>query len=306
MLWVNVKRVLRAGTINVLRNSFVSLAAMFVMTMTLIIIGLLMFLNALVTDFIGYVKDKVDVNVYFATEADERSILDLKASLEALPEVSYVAYTSRSDALLQFRARHEDDQLTLQALDELGDNPFGASLSVKAKEPSQYEGVAQFLEGRSTDENGTPLIDTVNYAQNRAVIEQLSDVTTYVGRFGWAIIFIFGLASILITFNTIRLAIYTAKDEISVMRLVGASNMYIQGPFVVEGTLYGLLSGLVALILFFPLSYLFRGPALAMFGADVFEYYVSNLWLFFLVLIGAGVLLGAVSSYLAVRKYLSV
>ena len=158
MLWVNIKRVLRSGSVNVLRNSFVSLASMFVMTMTLIIIGILMFLNALVGDFIDYVKDKVDVNVYFATGADERSILDLKASLESLPEVSFVTYTSRSDALLEFRARHEDDQLTLQALDELGENPFGASISVKAKEPSQYEGVAQFLDGRATDENGVPFV----------------------------------------------------------------------------------------------------------------------------------------------------
>lgn len=283
-----------------------SLAAIFVMSMTLIIIGLLMFLNALVNDFISYVQDKVDVNVYFATGADERSILDLKASVESLPEVSFVTYISRNDALLQFRARHEEDQLTLQALDELGENPFGASLSIKAKEPSQYEGVAQFLEGRSTDENGVPFVDTVNYAQNKAVIEQLSEVTTYVERFGWAIIIIFGLASILITFNTIRLAIYTARDEISVMRLVGASNRYIQGPFVVEGTLYGVLSGIVALILFFPLSWAMRGSSLAMFGSDILEYYFSHLWLFFIVLLGAGMLLGAVSSYLAVRKYLSV
>ena len=99
MIWVNVKRIFRAGTINVMRNSFVSLAAIFVMSMTLIIIGLLMFLNALVNDFISYVQDKVDVNVYFATGADERSILDLKASVESLPEVSFVTYISRNDAL---------------------------------------------------------------------------------------------------------------------------------------------------------------------------------------------------------------
>jgi cell division transport system permease protein len=297
---------MRAGSVNVLRNSFVSLASIFVMTMTLIIIGSLMFLNSLVGDFVNYVKDKVDVNVYFVTNASEKSIFDLKQSLEAIPEVAYVTYTSRDDAEAQFRARHENDQLTLQALDELGDNPFGATLAVKAKEPSQYEGIAQFLSDRTTDANGAAFIDTVNYAQNKAVIEQLSNVTKYVERFGWAIIFIFAIASILITFNTIRLAIYTSREEISVMRLVGASNMYTQGPFIVEGTLYGAFSGLIALAVFLPLSFILRSPARTMFGSDIFSYYLSHWWLFALVLIGLGMFLGGVSSFLAVRKYLGV
>src|SRR3989344_1558967 len=150
MFWVNVKRVVRSGFTSFWRNSFVSLASIFVMTMTLMIVGSLMFLNALVGSFIDYVKDKVDVNVYFTTNIEEQPILDLKTSLETLPEVSFVTYTSRDDALANFRARHENDQLTLQALDELGENPFGAALAIKAKEPSQYEGIAAFLEDRQS------------------------------------------------------------------------------------------------------------------------------------------------------------
>ena len=306
MLWTNTKRVLRAGFVNVLRNSFVSLASIFVMTMTLIIIGSLMFVNALVGDFVAYVKDKVDVNVYFVTTALEPAILDLKTELERIPEVSFVAYTSREDALAKFRARHEDDQSILQGLDELNDNPLGASLSVKAKSPSEYEGIAKYLEDRVSDSEGKPFIDSVNYAQNKTVIDELEKLTTYVGQFGLIAIIIFSVASILITFNTIRLAIYTAREEISVMRLVGASDMYIRGPFVVEGTLYGIVSGLVALIVFFPLAWLFRGSTASMFGSDVFAYYIAHFPLFLLILLGAGALLGAISSFLAVRKYLSV
>jgi cell division transport system permease protein len=277
-----------------------------VMTMTLIIIGSLMFVNALVGDFVAYVKDKVDVNVYFVTNAEESTIKDLQTELERIPEVSFVTYTSREEAVAKFRARHEDDQLTLQALDELGDNPFGASLSVKAKSPSEYEGIAKYLEDRVTDSNGKPFIDSVNYAQNKTVIDELEKLTSYVGRFGFITIIIFAIASILITFNTIRLAIYTAREEISVMRLVGASDMYIRGPFVVEGTLYGMVSGVIALIAFFPLAWLFRGSTASMFGSDVFAYYLSHFPLFLLILLGAGALLGAISSFLAVRKYLSV
>lgn len=306
MIWTSVRRVFRAGLINVWRNSFVSLASIFVMTMTVITIGALMFLSALIGQFVTYVQDKVDVNVYFVTTADENAILDLKSTLEKLPDVAYVEYTTRDEALQQFRERHQDDQLTVQALDELGDNPFGAALSVKAKEPSQYEGIAQYLNERMQSEQGAPFIETVNYAQNKAVIDQLTNVTTYVERFGLVVTLVFALASVLITFNTIRLAIFTAREEISVMRLVGATNMYIRGPFVVEGTLYGVVAGVIALIIFFPLSFALKGASQAMFNADIFAYYVSHLWLFILVLVVAGAVLGAVSSFLAVRKYLSV
>jgi cell division transport system permease protein len=157
-----------------------------------------------------------------------------------------------------------------------------------------------------TDSNNQPFIDSVNYAQNKAVITQLQNVTKYAQRFGWFTILIFAVASILITFNTIRLAIYTAREEIGVMRLVGASNMYIRGPFVVEGTLYGVVSGILALIILFPMAWLLRGPVQTMFGADILSHYLGSFALFFFVLVLSGAFLGAVSSFLAVRKYLSV
>lgn len=274
--------------------------------MTLAIIGSLMFLNGIVGDFVSYVQDKVDVNVYFVPNASEGDIFDLTESIKNLPEVSYVEYTNRETVLQNFRERHQDDQLTLQALDELADNPFGATISIKAKEPSQYEGIAQFLGDRTVTPSNEPFIESINYAQNKAVIDQLERLTTYVQRFGYVVIFLFALASIMITFNTLRLAIYTAREEISVMRLMGASNGYIRGPFIVEGVLYGIISGVIALALFFPLTFLLRDATVNTLGVDIFSLYLGQLFLFVLTLIGIGALLGAISSFLAVRKYLSV
>lgn len=306
MLWVNIKRVFRSGFVSFMRNGFVSLAAIFVMTMTLTIIGSLMFLNGIVGEFVTYVENKVDVNVYFTPSAGGEDMQRLASEVENLPEVAYVEFTSAEDALANFRERHQDDQLTLQALDELGENPFGASLSIKAKNPSQYEGIAQFFNDRQYDSAGGSLIDSVNYAQNKTVIDQLQRLTTYVKRFGYAIIALFALTSILITFNTLRLAIYTAREEISVMRLVGATNTYIRSPFIVAGTLYGLISSFAALALFFPLAYFLKDATIAAFNTDIFAFYVSQFIVFFFTLLIAGALLGALSSYLAVRKYLSV
>jgi cell division transport system permease protein len=299
------KRILRAGFVSMWRNSFVSIAAVFVMTMTIMIIGSLMFLSALIDQFVEYVQDKVDVNVYFVTTADEQEILNLKAALEGLPEVAFVEYTSRQDVYEEFRANHQDDAEIVGALEELGENPFGATLAVKAVDSTQFENIYRYVIDRQ-EADVTPFIESVNYERNKTVIDQLNVVTAYVERLGLIISFVFAAASMAITFNTIRLAIYTAREEIGVMRLVGATNMYIRGPFMVEGTLYGVIAGVVSLILFLPLSYGLRGASQAMFNADIFAYYISNLWYFILVLVLTGAVLGAVSSFLAVRKYLSV
>jgi cell division transport system permease protein len=121
------------------------------------------------------------------------------------------------------------------------------------------------------------------------------------------VIIFFIVVSILITFNTIRLAIYVFREEISVMRLVGASEMYIRGPFVMAGLMYGLVSGILTLLILYPVTY-YVGPLTFRLGTGInlFDFYVSNFFVLVLVVIGSGLVLGAVSSFLAIRKYLKV
>jgi len=306
MFLTNLKRIFKSGVISFYRNSFISFATVLIMTVTLIIIGSVMFMSAMLTNVLDQVRDKVDVNVYFVIDAPEIEILEFKDQVEDLPEVSYVTYTTREDALVQFRERHKDDQLTLQALDELGENPLGASLAIKAVEPSQYETIAAFLD---TDPvlgaQGTTIIDDVNYFQNKIVIERLNSITEAVERIGILLALTFIIASIVIAFSTIRLAIYTAREEIKVMRLVGASNMYVRGPFIVEGVLYGVSATVITLLLFYPVTFYFAQYTEAWLGGvNIFEYYTSHFGLIFISLLAAGVLLGTVSSFLAVQKYL--
>jgi len=145
----------------------------------------------------------------------------------------------------------------------------------------------------------------VNYLQNKVAIDRLTTIIDSAETFGFAAIFILAFASILITFNTIRLAIYTARDEISVMQLVGASHMYVRGPFVISGILYGFTAGLLVLIILYPLSLYLAEPSEKFFGNfNTFEYFTSHFTLLFVTVIGTGILLGATSSYLAVHRYL--
>ncbi|MDP6387820.1 MAG: permease-like cell division protein FtsX [Candidatus Pacebacteria bacterium] len=307
MIWINIKRIIKSGFVSFWRNSVVSFASILVMTMTLFVLGSILFVGATLEASLNQIRNKVDINVYFVTEAPEEDILSLRDSLESLPEISSIEYVSREEALFRFRARHENDQLTLQALDELGENPLGANLNIKAKETSQYEGIAEFLEDESalSTAEGTPIIDKVNYFQNKNAIDKLTRIIDSSETFSFIIIAILVIASIIITFNTIRLAIYTSKDEISVMKLVGASNSYIRGPFVFEGIMYGVVSAIITLILFYPMT-IWLGPLTENFFSDInlFDYYIDQFSKIFFIVLGSGVILGAVSSYLAVRKYL--
>jgi cell division transport system permease protein len=197
----------------------------------------------------------------------------------------------------------------LQALTELDNNPLGASLNIKAKDPSQYQSIADYLGSKPilSSADGSSIIDKVNYYQNKDAIDKLTKIIDTADRLGSIITIALIIVSILITLNTIRLAIFISKEEISVMRLVGASAAYIRGPFVVVGIMYGAVSGLITLLLFYPIT-LWLGRATANFfiGMNVFDYYTHNFVQIFFIIMLSGMAIGAVSSYLAVRKYLKI
>ncbi len=308
-MFLTLKRIVRAGFVSFWRNGFVSVSSIVVMTITLFVIGSLVFLNAMLTASLELLRDKVDVNVYFEVDAPEDSIRAVETALKGLPEVREVTYTSRDDALARFKERHKDDEIELQALEELGDNPLRASLSVNAVDPSQYERIDNFLKNDPSTlaSGGESLIANVNFADNKPAIDKLTQVINAIETFGVAVSSVLIVVSIVIVFNTIRLAIYIAREEIAIMRLVGASDAYIRGPFVFEGMMYGFISALITLIAFYPLT-LWLGPATQDFFGNInlFTYYISHFGPMFLMLMGTGMLLGALSSFLAVKKYLRV
>jgi len=307
MIGTTLQRIITSGAKNFTRAGAVSFATVLIMTVTLLIVGFLIFLSALLTHTLGLVQDKVDVNAYFVVDASEQSVLSIKKDLEGLPEVESVIYKSRDQALVEFKERHANDQLTLQALEELGENPLGASLAIKAKDPSQYEGIVNYLSGDAMAAISGDIIDRINYYQNKTVIDRLTGAIDTMEKAGLLVVILFAAASVIIALATIRLAIYTARDEISVMRLVGASNMYIRGPFIVAGIMSGMVAAVIALIIFYPATW-YAGAALSSWlgGFNLFSYYLSNFALVFGILMGSGILIGALASWLAVRRYLRV
>lgn len=306
MALTTLKRIIRGGFTNFKRGGVVSWAAVLVVTITLSVITSIILLQAVLHFSLSQIKDKVDVTIYFTTKAPEDKILSLKSSLEQLPEVASVSYTSSGEALKLFRARHESDYPTIQALDEIGENPLGAYLNVKAKEVSQYESIANFLKSDDTLVLGSAsIVDKVNYYQNKLVIDRLNNIISGAQKLGFLVTLLLIIISIIITFNTIRLTIFISKEEIGVMRLVGASKMHVRGPFMIEGAIYGVVSTFVTLLLFWPATAWLGRNMTDFLGINMYDYYTSNFLQICTMLLLSGIILGIISSILAIRKYLN-
>lgn len=222
-------------------------------------------------------------------------------------EVKSIEYISREQSLENFIERHKDNALIIQSLEELGSNPLGAVLNIKAKETSQYESIAKFLDDSLKAGGEQSVIDKINYYQNRIVIDRLGKIVDSTKNLGVSLSIILIFISLLVTFNTVRLAIYSSREEIGVMRLVGASGKFISGPFVIEGIMHGIIASIITTALFYPLSYWLGKSTENFFGGiNIYQYYITNLVQFFLILFGVGVILGAISSFIAVRRYIKI
>jgi cell division transport system permease protein len=306
MAMTSFKRIIKGGFLNFKRGGVVSWAAVLVVTITLCVITLIIFFQAVLHFSLAQIKDKVDVTIYLTVNAPEDQIMALKSSLLRLPEVASVDYTSADDALTLFRTRHESDYPTIQALDEIGTNPLGGYLNVKAKEVSEYGDIANFLQSDNALSTGsTSIIDKVNYNQNKLVIDRLDTIISNGQKLGFLLTLLLVIISIIVTFNTIRLTIFISKEEIGVMGLVGASKMHIRGPFLVEGVIYGVIATIITLLLFWPATFWLGRNMTGFLGINMYDYYLGSFFQIFAILLLSGILLGVISSFLAVRKYLN-
>jgi len=271
--------------------------------MSLAIFGItsLILTNVLINSLIDGLEDKIDVSVYFKLDTSEDSILSVRSDLVKLAEVKSVEYISTDEALINFKERHKDNEVLIQSLGELDTNPLEASLNIKAKEASQYESIADFF----NQGNYYDIVNKVNYLENKAVISRLSSITKTIRQVGSIAFLILAGLAILVTYNTIRLTIYTSRKEIKVMKLVGASNWFTRGPFVIEGILYGFVATLISLFVMYPLLW-YLSPKITSYlpGTDLFYFFQVNLIVFFILQVLIGMALGISSSLVAIRRYL--
>ncbi|HPX52274.1 MAG TPA: permease-like cell division protein FtsX [Candidatus Paceibacterota bacterium] len=305
---ISTKRVLKSGFVSFLRNKTVSLSSIGILTTTLIIIGVFFFFRGIFDYSLNQVRNKVDIKIYFKLDAEDSQILDIKNKIKTLPEVQSIELVTAEQSLTDFQEKHSNDPVTLQALAELDTNPFGAMLTVFAKDTNSYDYISNTLSSES-DFLGESYsaIDKINYFELKPTIDRLNNMIRLFNSIGYWITLLFLVISSLIIFNTIRLSIFIYKEEIAVMKLVGASNMHIRGPFLVESSIYAVISSLLAMIFFFPTTFYLAKNTIDFFsGLDIFQYYLQNFFVLFLLLLIISLLLATFSSLLAIRRYLKI
>jgi len=306
----SLRRIIKSGIVNFFRNGLVSIATALVISLSLFLLISVLLGSVFLNSFIDELQRKVDISVYFKRTASEADILQVKSDLERLPEVKEVVYISRDDALARFRERHRGEDLVLQSLEVVGDNPFSASIEIRARDPSKYETIAAFLER----EQYQALIDRdlageqkITYRQNQQVIDRLTAILATARAIGLALGVGLAAIAVVIAYNTVRLAIYNSRDEIAVMQLVGASYGFVRGPFVIEGILHGLIASVFTLVALYPsLWWLGTKTTIAFGGMSIFSYFVENIFSISALVFALGMVLGVLSSLLAIRRYLRV
>jgi cell division transport system permease protein len=299
----NLFRIIKYGFLGFWRNGWLSTATLSIILLALIVFEGLIIFNVLTRTALESIQDKIDIRVYFKMDTSEDNILQMKNSLESLAEVKNVEYISRDKALEIFSQRHADDPTIAQSLEELKENPLLASLNIKAYDPKEYATIADYLD--KTDSKDW--FEKVTYAQNAVVIERLNKIIDTAERGGFILMFFLALIAVLVTFNTIRLAIYSSREEIGIMRLVGASNPFVRGPYVVEGVIYGLLAGVLSVIITTPIFYFLSGYVKIFIAEmDLWLYFTSHLFVILAYQLLFGVGLGVISSVIAIRKYLKI
>ncbi|MDD5252015.1 MAG: permease-like cell division protein FtsX [Patescibacteria group bacterium] len=305
MSFVSATRVVRFAFQDFLRNFWLSAATVSVLVLTLVSVNLIIVFNVLGNIALTTVKSKIDVSVYFKPEVEENRVQTVKIALLALPEVKDVEFLSAAQALERFSAAYQDDQQVIASLGEVGGNPLGAALVIKARSLDSYPRIMQLL----SDPAFAPLIDERDYDDRQQMIRRLEAISDRIQLFGVGASIVFFLITLLIVFNTIRVCIYTHKEEIGIMRLVGASDWFIRGPFYAEAVIWSVLAlGVVAALLYPALA--FAQPHLQVFfdtaNVDLVGFYGVNFWRIFGAQLLAVIAMALVTTKIATAKYLRV
>lgn len=295
-------RTFKEGRENFRRNGWLTFATISILSLSLFIVSLSFLLGMTTQLVLQNLRAKVSVSVSFNPDVSEERILKIKEELvQYKKEIASVEYISRDDALKQFLADSGNDPVIAQAVEEIGENPLLASLVIKAVTPENYPLIVERVQN-STFQND---ISRINYEKNKKIFERLDHINQRVKTAGLILGTLFIFIAILITFNTIRITIYSHRQEFEIMRLVGASNIYVRMPFIFEGALYGLVASVVTVLFLAVVAYyiapltqgaLSQGNFLNLF-LDLFWYILSGLILL-------GVSLGVFSSTIAIRRYL--
>lgn len=297
-------RIIKFAFQDIARNLGLSAMTVFILLLMLLSINTLWSMDVMTKEAMRLVKDQINISFYLAPTIPDKSVSEIKSYLATFSEITQIDILTRDQVLQSFKTRHQFSAEVLSALSELGGNPFGPTLVVKTKEPGDYRKIIQAVSVPEYD----PLIEGKSFEGHEEALDRIQTITNRIERVGLGLSILFALISFLIIFNTIRVAIFTQRMEISIKRLVGANNWFIRGPYLLESFIFTIVSvGLTMLVMYFATRYLDRYVSVVFSnGFSLTNYYSSHMLYLFGIQTIAVLLLTVFSSSLAMRRQLKV
>lgn len=304
MIFLSLYRIIKFSFQDIARNVWLTVVTITILLLALFSINTLVTVRLISENAVAAIKDKIDISLYIKPETPENDILALKAQISASERVKSVVYVSKAAALENFRKKYENNQAVLAALKELGRNPLSPSLTIV---PSNFDNSGLLINELKMIDSS--IIESRDFTDNSLILTRISNITKRINEVGLLIIAIFVLTSLLVVYNAIRVAIYTHRQEIEIMRLVGASGFFVYMPYIVSAFVYTLLSLLLVISIFYPLLTLLQ-PYLEVFfmgyNVNILAYFVDNFWLIFGAQFLAVWLINTIATLFAVRRYAQV
>jgi cell division transport system permease protein len=305
---ITFERIVKNGFINFGRNIWLALAAIAMMSITLTILLFAIVTNATFAHTVSDLTSHIDVSVYLKDSVTETQKNKFISDLKNVDNVQSVSYVSKADALKKYEKDNANNPLLLSAISQT-DNPLSAEVHVKPKDANKLDSIKSFLDKPSEQALQS---DPTSYSGDRkAAVDKITKATHFIQQAGVIGIIVFIIISMLIIFNTIRMTIFNRRDELVIMRLLGATPGYIRGPFIVETMLYGAVAAAVSLAicgaLFAIASSTLEASSLGLLDISYSsKYFTKNLWIILTAQIVVGIMIGAVSSAIATRRYLKL
>lgn len=306
--WLAFVRMCRYGVSNFNRNAWLTVAATAVMTITLLIIFVSFATQVVLNQSVDQIRSSVKMSVYVRTDTPDEVAQAISGRIGQLESVKEAVYQSSSAGRSDLARQHSNNVELLEALNEATNHIPGVinARLVDINDPSE---LAHFV---ATDEQLKKYLNPDHPPSydgpRRGAIDKIGRFANFAQSVGIGATVLFVIISSLIVFNTIRMAIFTRKEEIQMMKLIGADRSFIRGPFIVEAVMYGFVAALVATACGLAIPYLAKG-ALDQYSVDVMPiiHLMTTYWaLILLAMIAIGALIGVVSSYLATRRYLKL
>ncbi|MBR0480782.1 ABC transporter permease [Candidatus Saccharibacteria bacterium] len=306
------RRILKYGTISFGRNIWLSIAAILVMTVTLVVLFITVVAMSALNTTAESMREKIDITVYFKPKTPEATLEEMAEIMRQDENVRSVEISTSEQEMEKVFSENSSDEAIAATLDDDNMRQFILSsiqslMRIKVYNTEDVTSVKAIINNNETFQKNLDTEKETSYDANRAEVDTINSWAKIARYGGIAASSIFLIISILVIFNTIRMAIFSRREEIYMMKLVGADNNFVRGPFLIEAQLCGLISGTIAAGIGYFVTYK-AAPSLSAYGIDLSQVQSilnsSKLVIVFLAFIGLGLLIGTISAALAIKKYL--